>query len=141
MMNIFKAIAVAAVCFVGAPASAQQVVIDDNFEVYGFSWDGSGRGLIRWRPVLIDGKIAICGAYSVQGGRKYVDLTRRAVRNLRASSDGGFFMPNMSFFRQVSSAHIADGATGQMANCRVSATEGTPADLFGFALNQTIRKY
>lgn len=140
-MGILKSLAVMAACFVGAPASAQTVAVDNNFYVDTVDWDGAGRVLIRWRPVLIDGKISICGAYAVRGGSLYSGLTRRAMRNIRAENGQGFMMPNMGFFRQVSSANYDSRAQGVQANCRVSSIAGSPADLQSMRLRQTVFKY
>lgn len=140
-MKLKYVVALVLCCVMALPATAQQTQIDDAFRWSSFGWDGNGQTLVVWRPVIVDGKIAICGAYSSRGGSKYSNLSRQAVGDMRIDGPNGAFIRGLSFFNRVSNSQFEDQLRGAMANCRVTATSGTPADLRSYRLGFTPQRY
>lgn len=141
-MKFFKNAVLCFACLTGSSASAQEVVIDDRFDIYVMDWNEGPMGIVRWSPALIEGKIAICGAFSVQGGgSNRFGITWFALKHMRARNGAGFMMPDMSFFKQVSAEHFESALHGELANCRVSRQSGTAQSLENMELKQTRTKY
>lgn len=134
------AAAALAICCASS-AQAQQVTVDAGFRTEVFEWGGNGRTRVAWRPVIVDGKIGICGAYSSRGGSKYANLSRQAVRDMRIDGDAGAFIRNLGFFAQVSSRSFDQGLRGEIANCRITATPGTAGNLAEFRFGFTPQRY
>ena len=140
-LRLFKKLILALALTAATPAMAQQVAIDDNFAWSTFNWDGNGRTLVVWRPILIEGNIAICGAFSARGGQKYSNLSRQAIRDMRIDGPNGAFIRNLSFLAQRGTAGYDARLKGEMANCRVTEIAGTQESLRTFKLGFTPQRY
>lgn len=123
------------------PAVAQETQVDGNFRYHSFGWDGNGRTIVSWRAVIVDGKVTICGVYSSSGGAKYANLTRQAIRDFRIEGPDGTFMRNLNFFERVSARNHGPRLLGASANCRVTGTPGTAADLRSYRVDFTPQRY
>lgn len=139
-MRIVKMLAVIAALGAGVPASAQQVSVDPSFLTHNFGWSGNGSTTVIWRPMIIEGKIAICGAYASRGGRKYADLSRQAIRDMRIETANGVFLRGLGFFSRATARDLQPGASAT-ANCRVTNVAGQPAQLQGLRLGFTPQNY
>ena len=116
-----------------APAVAQTTEINEQFRNAGFSWSRNGSMLIKWRPVIVDGNIAICGAYASRGGSTIANLNRQAVRDMWIKRNGSSFMRDISFFAVQGTRAYGRRLQGDLANCRVTSTPGTPESLSEFS--------
>ncbi len=137
-MNFFKSLAVAAACVLAGPATAQSITIDQSFKLESLDWRGStGRFIIMWRPIAIDGKLAVCGAYSARGSLDRA--TDRAMEAMDFYQDNRRVMRDMGFFNNVSSRHFDDALLGQQASCRVTnvAVAGAGSSNFALRLSKT----
>jgi len=123
------------------PVAAETTQIDDRFRGGTFDWSGNGSTIVRWRAVLVDGKIGICGAWAARGGGNYNRLSRQAIADMRVERDGVTFMRGLSFFNAVGAAAYQTGLAGRTANCRITATPGTPKDLKTMRLQFTPQRY
>lgn len=132
-MHFFKSLAVAVACVMAVPASAQSITIDQSFKLESLDWRGStGRFIIMWRPIAIDGKLAVCGAYSARGSLDRA--TDRAMEAMDFYQDNRRVMRDMGFFNNVSSRHFDDALLGQQASCRVTNVSVAAAESSNFAL-------
>ncbi len=124
-----------------AQSSALEVVVDQSFNGIRFDWDRTGDMLIRYRPVIHEGELHVCGAYSNRGGRTFVRLGREVMRQASASVSGSTVVRNLSFFNVVSNANNSNGLEGQVANCVNTGRAATAAELGTFELNVRDGKY
>ena len=109
-----------AICFV-APlsVSALEVQVDDTFGLYGFSWDRQGEMVIRYRPVVHEDQLYICGAYSNRGGSgATTNLGRQVMREARMKMGDETIARNLTFFNIVSSSNNSTRLVGTTAKCR-----------------------
>lgn len=106
---------------------AQGVVIDDNWAIGGLRWEGGGETKIAWRPVILEGELHICGAYSVKGGTRYNTLSREVIRQTYVRLNGDRLIRRASFFSILSSRHNATRFVGQTANCQGTGLQATSA--------------
>ena len=141
-MHFIKALALSSAVLVGTPLAAQEVAIDRNFQYRSLGWD-SGRGatILIWRPVIIDGKVAICGGDGSEGGNVFRNLTRQALRNLRIDGPNGTLIRNLRFFAALSPGDLSPARTSGTAQCRVTGTAATPADLLSYKIGFTRQGY
>ena len=138
-----KFLTAVAVAVCGAlPAIAQQVQIDETFHLHTLNWEnGNGSTMVRWRPVIIDGNIAICSAYATRGGRKYSSLSRQAVADMRIEQNGQTILPSLRFSSIQGSRAYGQNMVGTNATCAVTSTPGTPADFAALRADITPRNY
>ena len=110
------------------PAAVQaiEVQIDQSFDGFQFDWDRTGAMMIRFAPVMHEGEMHVCGAYSNWGGAIITRLGRQVMREARITMNGQFIMQNLQFFSIVSNRHRDNWLDGQMANC--VNTGLTPSD-------------
>lgn len=140
MKTLGLALLLGALAF-STPAAAETTQIDERFRGGTFDWSGNGSTLVRWRAILVDGKIGVCGAWSARGGGNYTRLSRQAIADMRVERDGVVFMRGLSFFNAVGAAAYQSGLEGRTANCRITSTPGTPADLKSMRLQFTPQRY
>jgi hypothetical protein len=126
-----------------APAAAQTTEVNEQFRHHSVNWSGPSTGamLVRWRPVIVDGKIAICGAYANRGGSTFVRLGRQAIRNMWIDRNGTAFMRNLHFFAVDGSEAYTRGLIGERATCRVTNTPGTADSLSEFTFGYRAGRY
>lgn len=138
-----KFLAAMAIAVCGAlPAAAQQLQIDDSFHLHTLSWEnGNGSTMVRWRPVIIDGNIAICSAYATRGGRKYSDLSKRVVADMRIERNGETFLSSLRFSRINGSRAYGTEMIGTNADCMVTSVPGTSADFSALRADITPNRY
>ena len=98
-------------------ASALQVQVDGTFAGYGLQWARQAEMLIRYRPVIFEGEMHICGAYSNRGGTDITRLGRQVMREATIKMDGSTILRNLDFFNVVSSANNGVQLVGTTANC------------------------
>lgn len=128
-----------------SPVTAQTrttTIVDDSFTFRVLNWrGGSGRTMVRWRAVIIDGNIAICSALATRGGRKYTGLSRQVVADIRIIRDGEVFLGGLNFSALHGTRAFRENLVGSKANCWISTTPGTTADLSTFRGHLTTRYY
>lgn len=123
------------------PASAQQVQVDQSFGGSEFNWSGTGSILIRYRPIIVEGEIFVCGVYAFQGGATKARLAAAVMRDAQAKVNGQTILRNLSGFSSVSPQFYAASLDGQAANCIGSGDAGTTADLATFEMVFRSGKY
>ena len=133
--------AAAAITLAASGAQAQSVAIDDTFLVGGGKWDGLGSIYMRFRPVVANGEILICGAYSSTGGSKYTRLNRQVVRGGKAVVGNRVLSNSLSFFNQVSNSHNAVELVGQTASCMNTGVAADGIDLNAIEFNFRSGRY
>lgn len=122
--------------------SALPTVVDDSFNLRVLNWrNGSGRTMVRWSAVIVDGNIAICGAHATRGGRKYTSLSRQVVADIRILRNGNVFLAGLNFSAIHGSRAFGQNLVGSKVNCRVSTVPGTTADLSAFRAHLIPRHY
>ncbi len=104
---------------VSRSSESLQVTVDDSFAASGLQWDSNGSELfIRYRPVMEDGQMYICGAYTNRGASIITRLGRQAMGRSTIKMNGETVLRGLSFFNIVSSANRATGLVGTTAFCR-----------------------
>lgn len=122
--------------------SVPTTIVDDSFNIRTLNWRGGvGRTMVRWRAVIIDGNIAVCSAYATSGGRKYTSLSRQLVADLRIKRNDSVFLSSLRFSAIHGSRGFSENLIGFRANCRVTSTPGTSADLSAFRADLIRRFY
>lgn len=137
-MTFFRSLAVVISCCLAVPVNAQSITIDQSFTLESLDWRGStGRFIIMWRPIAIDGKLAVCGAYSARGSLDRA--TDRAMEAMDFYQDNRRVMRDMGFFNNVSSRHFDDALLGQQASCKVTnrSVAGAESSTFALRLSKT----
>jgi hypothetical protein len=127
--SIRTAAAAVLAIFLPISASALDVTVDDSFGGYGFNWDRTGEMLIRYRPVLVDGEMYICGAYSNRGGANITRLGRQVMREASITMNGADVVRNLQFFNVVSSANNRTELVGTTASCMNTGLRPSNMDL------------
>jgi hypothetical protein len=129
--SYIKKTIVAVLCsIIPLSASALEVQVTDNFGYDGFQWDQRSSMHIRYSPVMHEGVLYICGAYSnAGGGASLARLGRQAMREARITMGGQTIARNMSFFRIVSNANVSNGLVGTTADCDSTGLTPTQAQL------------
>lgn len=86
--------------------------------------------MFRYRAVLFEGEMHICGAYSNRGrGAVTTRLGREVMREATMVMGDRTVMRNLSFFNVVSSANNGVGLEGTMANCATTGISVRPNEL------------
>lgn len=140
-LKIFVIAALSMTMATSAAAQVPTTLVDNRFNSGTLNWEGNGSTLVRWRAVIIDGNIAICSAYAVRGGRKYNNLSKQAVATIRIERNGSNFMPSLRHSAIHGSTAYSQRLVGSKANCRVTSTPGTPADLSEFRADVTPQRF
>lgn len=103
-------------------ASAQSVVVDDSFAGGTFRWSDRGSMYFRWRPVLNDGQIFICGVRANNASSNRTSrLNSAALRDAKIVLNDQRVMQGLDFFATANSAHVAQKLVGQTSNCRATS--------------------
>ena len=108
-----------------APASHAQAVVDDSYNEYVLSWNGTTtKWIARWRPFAVDGKIQICGA-ATRTSAKLSHLTRDAVRDLKIAVDDAVIVSDLNYFTKV---RRQGDLMGSEASCKLSSVPVSAAE-------------
>ncbi|WP_179380334.1 hypothetical protein [Jannaschia marina] len=105
-----------------APAAANpvnaKVQVTDDFAIGSSGWTGAaiaGRLFIAWRPIVVEGRPMVCGAYAFDNIR-----LRPAIDNMlregAVTAEDRDLLRNLKFFNRVR-ARSEDAMVGTMANC------------------------
>ncbi|WP_342075238.1 hypothetical protein [Yoonia sp. SS1-5] len=94
-----------------------------------FQWDGLGSMLARFRAVMIDGELNICGAYTNSGGRKYSDLNREVMRQATIKMNGTRLLNDLRYFNVISNSQKDVYLEGSNAACRTTGIAATPEEI------------
>jgi hypothetical protein len=97
--------------------------------------------MVRWRPAIIDGNIAICSAYAARGGRKYASLSKQVVADMRIERHGQTLISSLRFSTINGSRAYGQNMVGSNANCQVTTVQGTSADFSTLRADITPRHY
>lgn len=118
-MSLVKALTfgvVLALCSAPALAEDFTVPITSDFNVDDLTWSGGfGKAYdVRWVALLVDGKVAVCGA------GVFLDPTTRSatvdlLRKASVKVDGKVMMKDLSYFAKYRKGQNLDKVT---ANCR-----------------------
>ena len=129
MKSRLKSAALAALAATLLPLSANalDVQVDDTFGGMTMTWATNSTTLIRYRPVMHEGEMYICGAYSNNGGNNITRVGREVVREATIKMEGSTVMRNLDFFNVVSSANNSNGLVGTTASCRSTGLAPTNA--------------
>ena len=93
-------------------------------------WSSQAEMMIRYRAVLFEDEMYICGAYSNRGGGAMITrLGREVMREATMVMGDRTVMRNLSFFNVVSSANNSVALEGTMANCVTTGISVQPAQL------------
>ncbi|MFA8441555.1 MAG: hypothetical protein ACEPO0_06775 [Yoonia sp.] len=96
-----------------------QVTVDDSFAGAGLQWDSNGaETFIRYRPVMENGQMYICGAYSNRGGSIFMRFGRMALSRSTVEMNGDTILRGLGFFNIVSIANREAELVGTTAFCR-----------------------
>jgi len=118
----------------GASSDTLEITVDDSFAVYAFTWDRIGsETYIRYRPVMENGQMYVCGALSTRGGSDIRKVSVQAMRRSTIEMNGSSIMRNMNFFNIVSNANLSSELVGTTASCQNSGLSPTQAEF------QTVR--
>ena len=135
-LSLLKSVAVAAmVAVLPMSAHALEVQVTDNFAGYGFRWDRSGEMLIRYAPVMVEGEMHVCGAYSNRGGTAITRLGRQVLREASITMGGRTVARNLQFFNVVSSANNGNNLVGTTASCINTGLSATDQELRTFQID------
>ncbi|WP_100367307.1 hypothetical protein [Yoonia maricola] len=104
---------------ISASTQSLEVTVDDSFAATGLQWNSNGAEIfIRYRPVMENGEMYICGAYSNRGGSIFSRLGRQAVNGSTVKMNGDTIMRGVGFFNVVSNANREAELVGTTAFCR-----------------------
>jgi hypothetical protein len=123
---------------VAAFDSLDSILVHDS---YGFRWDRNGEMLIRYRAVVVDGQLHICGAYSNRGGSSITRLGRQVLREATITMDGSSVLRNLQFFNVVSNANNSNGLVGTTASCVNTELTPTKAQVSTIEINIRSGRY
>lgn len=135
----------AALAFSAPSFAAEKLTttIDDSYKVDGFSWAENGDMMYVWTAIDVDGKLAVCGAFSSKGNSIGHKFNKAALREMKLVVDGTTVMRSMLFFKNVQNEGRETRHVGATANCRVTkqATppKGTPIELVARKGNYKIK--
>ncbi len=111
-------------------ASAFETPVDNNFRITGMGSDRQSQLLIRYRAVLFEGEMYICGAYSSRGSSRIASsFAREVLREGKMTMGETTVKRNLTFFNAVSSANNDTRLDGVMAQCLSTGISATPAEL------------
>jgi hypothetical protein len=122
-MMIRTLLAAALVVVTATPTLANdvnaQVPIDDSFAVFSTGWSGGmpGQLVVAWRPLMVEGRGMICGAYAVTNSQLR-PVVNDMLRQGFVEAAGRPVLRNMRFFNRTNARDEA-GMVGQTANCTV----------------------
>ena len=130
LLSRLRIIASVALIFLPISASAFEILVDDNFRGTGMRSSRQSEIIIRYRAVLFEGDMYICGAYSSRGGATAsTQMARQVMREADMVMGDQTVMRNLLFFNIVSSANNSVALDGAMANCASTGISAQPADL------------
>jgi hypothetical protein len=113
-----------------AAATSLDVTVDDSFGGSGLRWDRAGaETFVRYRPVMQDGEMYICGAYSNRGGGFINDVGRQAMNRGLIIMNGEVVLRRLAFFNLVSSSNRENDLVGVATNCRNTGLRPSNEDL------------
>lgn len=135
-VSIAKRLAVvAALSLVSTVATAQTVTVDNTFGGGELRWDSRGGGVkFRYRPVVQDGIVYVCGAFATFGGPTQARLGREVMRQAQLQFQGRRIQRNLSFFNWVSSTGWEDTLIGREAECQSTDMPAANVDLSQFSV-------
>jgi hypothetical protein len=110
-------------------ATAQSIQIDDTWAGGELQWAQNGRTKIRWRPVILEGELHICGAYASIGGPKYRRLSHAVMEQTSVKLDGSVIIRATTHFSLVNTRHYQSDFVGEAAACRATGIQAT-SDVF-----------
>lgn len=140
-MKRLSALVAAFALALASPASAQSLEVSENFQGTQLNWGRGGTIIVRWQPAIVDGKIAICGAFMHQGRGRNTDAVR-VIKDMRINKDGNAILLGLDFFRRVDDRNAYDALlVGQTSDCRITQTAGSQADLQGLSLSLSRQRY
>lgn len=96
-----------------------QVPIDDGFSFISTGWTGGmpGQLVLAWRPVMVEGRGMICGAYAVTNSQLRPVVNNMLRQGVVEAADRPV-LRNLRFFNRTNARDEA-GIVGQTANCTV----------------------
>ncbi|MEJ8560110.1 hypothetical protein QTO30_01865 [Yoonia sp. GPGPB17] len=101
-----------------ASSDTVQITVDDSFAGYVLQWDSNGaETFIRYRPIMENDQMYICGAYSNRGGSIFSRLGRQALNGSTVKMNGNTVMRGLGFFNVVSNANRQAELVGTTAFC------------------------
>lgn len=135
-VSIAKRLAVvAALSLVSTAATAQTMAVDNTYGGGEMRWDTRGGGVkFRYRPVVQDGTIYVCGAFATFGGPAQSRLGREVMRQAQLQFQGRRVKSNLSFFNWVSSTGWDDTLVGREVECRSTDMPAANVDLTQFSV-------
>ncbi len=102
-----------------ASSNAPEVTVDDSFAGLQLAWDSNGaETFIRYRPVMQNGQMFICGTYTNRGGSIFNRLGRQALTGGTIEMNGNTVLRGLQFFNIVSNANRSANLVGTTATCR-----------------------
>jgi len=134
MKKFLKMTAVAAISLLPVNATAQSQVVD-GFRVDQFRWTGAASTMVRWKPMLLDGELLICGSYSTRGAGRFRGFGREMMQRTNVRLNGQVVKRGVSHFSSVQSQHMNSRMVGQPADCARLGRSGTDADLNNITLD------
>ena len=138
---ISQVTAVAIACSFGQVAAAQEMPVDSTFAGTSFSWSSVG-GLLLWaRPIVSDGKVWVCGAYSFRGGSRQVKLGLAVLKEGRIKVGDQSIARDLRFFASVNSRYDDVKLVGQTAKCKNTGVDAASVDLNDFEISLRAGRY
>jgi len=111
---------------VTSPLPSKNLTAD--YELDGINWQGGGLMVLAFKVFEQDGKVALCGARSVDRKKKLLgeDLNDRAIETISISLEDKTLVSNLRFFNQVPfPGNQANSLKGE-ANCVLTTEPWKP---------------
>lgn len=119
-----------------ASSNTVEVTVDSSFAGVQFAWNSNGaETFIRYRPVIQDGQMYICGAYTNRGGSIFNRLGRQAVTGATIEMNGSTVLRGLQFFSIVSNANRGTQLVGTTARCRNTGLSPSEQELSTVQIN------
>ena len=128
-------------CSFWQAAAAQEMPVDSTFAGTNFSWSSVGGLLLRARPIVSDGKVWVCGAYSFHGGSRQVKLGLAVLKEGRIKGGAQSNARDLRFFASVNSRYDDVKLVGQTSKCKNTGVDAASVDLDDFEISLGAGRY
>jgi hypothetical protein len=110
-----------------ATAATFGTQVTKDYKSGGLEWGGNGNMVYVWSTTVVDGKLAMCGAYSSAGSSKFARFNKAALAKAKLQVDGKTVMNSMSFFKSLKNEDRAHGHIGDAATCKTTRADAPAA--------------
>lgn len=101
--------------------------VSKDYKGGGFRWDGNGNMAFMWTTTEVDGKLAVCGAYSTAGSSKYARFNKAALAKAKIQVDGKTVMNGLTFFKSHPNENRDYGHIGDVSKCKTTRADAAAA--------------